>query len=230
MPAGFLRKYKSRTRKRKPRRKGAHGGSSRTVMTIPKSLNLASDYKLVQWSSSVVQIANHSLTEEKVSFTYQLNLIKNYANYTNLFDQYRIKYVITTFTPVGATVINKPYDDTTTPGQVNLVPNIAICIDRDDATTSGTYDAIRARGGSRDLPMTKKIKFAFVPNKLKMVYRSGVTDAYVADTSVNDWIDCGQSDVPHYGLKCATESGSTNDSFVYDVQTKYFVEFRGRRD
>lgn len=173
-------------------------------------------------------INNSALTVTPFQFTARLVDCINFSTYTTLFDQYRINKVVVLMTPVKTQVVNRPYDDTTTAGAVLAIPRLSVVIDRDDDTLPVTFEEVYQRPNSKTTLATRKQVWAFRPTKLGMVYRSTTTTGYKVDWG-RDFIDSGDSDVPHYGLKGILEAASPNEAYTYRIETKFYVSFRNRK-
>lgn len=175
-------------------------------------------------------IRNSSVADTKGALHFHLSQVPGYLTWRNLFDQYRINSVKVVFTPIMTEIQNRPFDDTTTPNIVNVVPNFACVRDNDDTATPVDYDALTNRAHCRICPATKKQVWNFTPTKLMMVYLTATTTGYKIDPDVKGWLDCAQAGIPHYGLKYALESASPSDAFVYRLDVSMNVSFKNRRD
>lgn len=70
-------------------------------------------------------------------------------------------------------------------------------------------------------PITIKCR----PAAAGLVYRTALTNAYGAKWGV--WLDEINTDVPHYCLKWGVDGINTGHNFVYQIQTTFYVSFRG---
>lgn len=177
-------------------------------------------------------LTNNSIVETVDSFTFTLNSVANFTNYTRMFDQYKINKVVVQFIPILTEIVNRPYDDTTTPGGAPLgdIPNYVVAIDRDDTAVSATYADLKARAYSYVRKSTQPLTICFRPNRLVNIYNGIIgSDAYQIDSS-NQWLDSGYNGVPHYGLKFAQEVASPRDTYSIMVRTTYYLSFANRRE
>jgi len=127
------------------------------------------------------------------------------------------------------TGVNRPFDDTTTGTLAQVTPQLSVCIDRDDINLPTSIIEVRNRPGAKNVMATKQVRFSFKPNKLQMIYRTSTTTGYQIDTDWKAFLDCANSDIPHYGLKFALEASSPSAAYVYEINMRYYVSFKGRR-
>lgn len=208
-------KPRSKRRPRRPMRR-----------SVPRSLR--ADYS-VKLRSPTTQIANDSLTEVKGGVSFQLGDCFDYANYTAIFDQYRINMVTVQFVPVLTQMVNKPYDDTTTPSSVNQIPRFVTALDRDDVTTPTDFVSVQNKSKSKVTLATKRQSYKIRPNRLINIYRTIASNGYKIDSDFKDFLDCGQTGIPHYGLKYVLEPATPASTFVYDMVIDYYVSFKNKR-
>lgn len=76
-------------------------------------------------------ITNGSTLDQYGLYAVNVGACDGATNYLSLYDQFRINKVVFKFTPASGEVINKPFDDTTTPGSAVRNPIFATCIDFD---------------------------------------------------------------------------------------------------
>lgn len=185
-----------------------------------------------QWNT-ILRGAETSLNNSAVAitpFSVEFRLVDciNFSTYTTLFDQYRINKIVFTATPVKTQVVNRPYDDSTTAGAILSIPRMTMVIDRDDSALPTTFEEVYQRPNSRTKLATRKFTWVFRPTKLGMVYRSATTTGYKVDFG-RDFIDCGDSDTPHYGLKGVLEAASPNEAYTYRLESKFYISFKNRK-
>lgn len=217
--------FKRNMRKRRPMRRRRPYRKKRYKRSIPRSLR--ADYS-VKLNSLTFQIANNSTVPLKGAMNFSLSQCLGYTDYTKLFDQYRVNMVIVKFTPSLTTVVNRPFDDTTTPTD-GTVPRLVTALDRDDSTIPIDFESVQSKSKSRITYATKYQSYKFRPNRLTMVYRTQATTGYKVDTQVKEFLDCGQADIPHYGVKYCLEPSSPSNTYVYDISVDYYVSFKNKR-
>lgn len=128
----------------------------------------------------------------------KLNQCPNYAEFTSLFDQYRI-------TRVDIKFLFDKNSATFTGASAQFIPNIYTVFDPDDGTPLSTendylqYQSLRVN--RMDTPVYRTI----YPCTATPAYSGGAFSGY---TEVkNAWIDCGNPATEYYGLKYWIDTG-----------------------
>lgn len=228
MPMGKIYKYKKGYTKRggKPKKQAGYKMTKR----VPRNrISLNSDYTSF-FRCNPIEISNDSTVETKIAFAFRLSDIINFSSWTTLFDQYRIDKVVVKFVPVQTEAVFRPYDDTTNPGaSVSEIPRLCTIIDRDDESSPIDFNQIFQRPQSRTRKATQTITWTFVPNRLVEVYRSATTTGYKVDTNKKEFLDCGYSDVPHYGMKAVLQPTSPANCYQYRIERTYQISLKNRR-
>lgn len=192
-------------------------------------MDLRPDYTVEFQNPQGFFIENQAVAETKGYIVFDLANCIGHGNYCSIFDYYRINWVEVVFQPVLSTVVNRPFDDSTTPSLNQAVPHLITAIDRDDATNPVSYVAMQDRGQVKVAKATNRIYWKFTPNRLTEVYRSTTSTGYKIDRDTKSYLDCGYDDIPHYGMKFVMEAASPARAFVYEIQIKYNVSFKGKR-
>lgn len=161
-------------------------------------------------------ITGSNLVDTFGSLQFQLNALPNFAEFTALFDMYRIDKIRVYFMPransaeVGtnqglvkfSSVID--YDDIAIPGSINDLMQ---------------YENLRMTNTSQNHVRTLVPKFA------KTVYASAIASGYGPATG---WIDCDSPNVQHFGVKwCLQQLPALGQS--YDIRIKYYLSFKNVR-
>lgn len=219
-----LKKKTTYTRKRKtsykPKRRWG----------VPRLPIVKADYSCMLRNTEVITIANTTSGPRLGSITFKLSDCLNFNNFTNMFDQYRINTVVVKFTPHMTEMVNKPFDDTTTPGSGATIPNLCVAVDRDDATLPISYNEVKARSKSRIVPATKSLTFKLRPSRLIASYNTGPSDVgYTVDTTKR-WINSSNANMNHFGLKYALEDSSPANAYIYEVEILYYLSFKDRKE
>jgi hypothetical protein len=151
--------------------------------------------------------------ENDYAFTFSLSDLPSYAEFTSLFDQYRLIQVVATFNA------NMGY---------NLQPNVVFtAIDYDDNTVINVpaiqqYDTCLAINTSR---------FRRVINpRLAVAAYNGAFTGY-ANVSNKQWIDAASPNTQYYGLKVCVPAmfSGTTTTVIYNVTFQYYVQCRSQR-
>lgn len=197
---------------------------------VPRLPIVKADYSCMLRTTTPLVIANGTSGPTLGGIKFSLVDCLNYTNFTAMFDQYRINTVVVKFTPHMTEIVNKPFDDTTTPGAGATIPNFCVAVDRDDATAPTTYNEVKQRNKSRVVPATKSLTFKLRPSRLIATYNTGIgQDAYTVDTTKR-WINSSSPNLNHFGLKYALEDSSPANAYVYQVEIMYYVSFKDRKE
>lgn len=148
-----------------------------------------------------------------------LNNLPNFAEFTALYDSYRIEWVTVWAIP---TQTEAPVQ-----GANLFVPTLYTVVDKDDAAAPGTLASQLEHGNVRMVCMDKMKKVAsFKPAVQGELFRSGATRGF--NRLDDQWIDCAQADIPHYGLKIWTEPAMTGFNGIRLIADVY-VSFKDTR-
>lgn len=210
--------YRKKRAKARPRKRRGKG------LAIPNTVK--SDFNCIQRDLVELIFSNDAVVETKLSKQFSLSAIQNYTDYTKIWDQYRINMVKIEFIPILTEVVNRPYDDTTTPS--GLIPNYCVGIDRDDASAE-TYDELRARQYSYLRKATQPLTLKFKPNRLTATYNTAITNGYVVDNT-KKFLDCAYPQIPHWGLKIALQAASPATTYRIQMRVTYFMSYAQRRN
>lgn len=157
-----------------------------------------------------------------------MNELPNYTEYTDLFDEYRINYIVMKFLPItrGTQVSLAGMSSVLNP--VNnfgwYQPQIHICPDYNDADTPSSIASLQQKHGYRVTEFNKPVILKFRPAVSPMIYRSAATTAY--GTKWKQWLHQQYTDTPHYGAKWIITGLNESHAFTYQVQLTYYMSFR----
>jgi len=156
------------------------------------------------------------------SFAFRLNDLPNTNEFSNLFDQYRISYVV-----LKVRLYNTPDAQASGMNQSNY-PTLVYATDYDDESTPNSLNEIKERGTckQRVLRPDRYIRIGIKPKVLIPVYKDGVTNAY--QSQYPGKLDMTYNNIPHYGLKWAIDNLS-NTNFLVDFQATYYFTCYGTR-
>jgi len=216
--SGRRRRIRRRTARRRYRRRGY--------------TNKTYYYKRQQRQAIQRTVAAATATFASIAFS--LDQMPNYTEFTQLYDQYKIRKVKVEWvnqrsvnTDSYTFSIVDPTTGIVTGGtSTRIFPEIWTVIDRDDTappTTLGEmleYQSLRVTKGATRHKRILRPKFA-VP-----VFRGALSaDGYMPRSG---WIDCSYPDVPHYGIKDAYVNPDNNDAAVFSGEQiiTYYVAFR----
>ncbi len=148
-----------------------------------------------------------------LGFEFRLDQIDDYASFNNLFDSFKISAVCLEIIP-----LNNDYN------LPNIMPQIAIAVDRDDSNAPAEMEKLLCRKYAKLRPFSRKNTKYFRPNVSSDVYSAGVATDYAQ--KFNAWLDLPDgTNVSHYGMKVAFQ-GSANQTIVYHTRVKYYLSFK----
>ncbi len=207
--------YKNRADKRQPKQPDQRKILSSTWNTrsqsIPKSLVLNKaniPYDFIRDIYGPVATTSTSVATAG-TIQFYLNILNDYANFTNLFDQYRITSIEICLWVVGDTS-----------AETGLISTV---VDYNDATNLLSHAAAGEYDNVVTTPLTVGHFRKFTPGVSNAVYLSGVSTGYSLVEA--PWLDCsGSSGVPHYGVKyicdVTTSARQIMSRIRYHVQGK----------
>lgn len=168
------------------------------------------------------------LTPVSKGFSFQLVDLPNVAEYTSLFDQYKITGVQLRIIPKSSEQIQGSTSGTVaTTGYGQVVT----AIDYDDAGNPASKDQL-LEYGSVKVTQSNRVHTRFIsPKILNVVFRNALTSGYSPVKAT--YLDCSYNDLPHYGIKLwidAPSSAGTSDSAIsYDVYAMYYFTCKNTR-
>jgi len=149
--------------------------------------------------------------------------VPNYAEFTSLFDLYRIKYVVVEI------FLNSNSSTVTTPAVSLPIVYTAVTSDDAGATTQTAIQQYSTCKTEQFQTSRTGIKRIFRPKPSNLVY-NGITSGY---SPTNQWLDTAYPETPHFGMKIVFDPiHNTTASQVcgyVTVVTKYVIEFRNAK-
>jgi len=155
--------------------------------------------------------------------THKLTDIANVAQWTALYDAYKINSVTVTLEYLSnASAVNG----------AGIMPTFYMYWDQDDAIPPSSVNTLLGRPGVRKFqPTASRLtkSFTYVPVTGNVVAQGAIAvGAVVANKS--QWIDCIEDDIPHYALKLYGQdfiaAGNTQSLNMLRVHYTYNVSFR----
>lgn len=171
-----------------------------------------------------------------VGQAFRLSYLPNVNEFTALYDQYMITRIKITVRWSSTNI--SMIETANAVGNISA-PYVLWVVDRDDAAAPASSLA-----GANDLREYQSMKryqfdtgrrtlsFSFIPNILTQNWETSVATAYT--TSYRKWIDAGDPDTEHFGLKLLfiTPNDGTSSVAVrnyFELEAKYYVSFRQPR-
>lgn len=172
-------------------------------------------------SVNLVTTGTWTYTGTYGALSFKLSDLPNYTEFTNLYDEYRIKAVKLHFVPTSNS--NVAQDTSGTTGGQTSVPALYTWIDTDDNTaptqlTQGQqFQTFKAHG------MLDRMRVRSLVPEVSTALYSGSFTSY--GQVKNQWIDNNSPSVVHYGLKYAIMNGTASYGAL-DIVATYYLEFR----
>lgn len=202
----FRRRYITR-RRRRPRRYIRRSRLPRRLPRIPRRSSKLHTFKRTFMTTHT--LASAATTANSWGFT--LNMLPNYAEFTALFDQYRLNAVAITFIPKFTEVV------VTAPTDVGFYS----VIDRNDQTNLASVAAACEYENMKRTRLSQYHKRYF---KLSTLQDTGIVgSSAVCTTKYSPWINTANADITHLGLKTIAEATGLGGNLIVDVRiTLYF--------
>lgn len=201
------RKFKKYIKKRKYRRYYKKYKVNKPMGLVHKFIRVA-DYDTI--SSSAV-------ADQFGAFSYSLVLLPDYAEFTNLFDEYMIYKVTMRFLPLGVDSVNS----------TTLVkPLFYLMIDKDDDATPSSVNQFYENPTTRYSIAGKQHKISLYPMFSRAVYQSALATGYGTGRG---FLDCSNASIPHYGVKWYLGPSVIANACTYKIIVKYYIRCRGVR-
>lgn len=179
-------------------------------------------------SLSPIQINMDGATYSKSvgAYSFKLDDTPGYADFTTLYDRYRISGVklhlfprISQQTVAGNAVAATSY-----------TPPIGHAVDYDDTTAPTAITDLQQYENFRIQSEFKPFTIYIKPRLAIAVYNGSVFTSY-GNANPKQWIDAASPSVPYYGWKWATMTYSTscNGNQYWDIVATYYLEFMNPR-
>lgn len=148
------------------------------------------------------------------AFSFNLSNVPGLADFTGLFDHYRIKAV-----KLSVYLRKDPSADTAANA---IYPRMWWALDYDDATTPASLNELREHGNvkTRVLTQFKPVNIYFKPATLALSYASALASTY--SPKWGEWIDMANTQVPYFGWKVGIDNHTVTNQFIAVEATYYF--------
>jgi len=156
-------------------------------------------------------------------YYFRLNQLPNYAEFTALFDAYRINKVVMRFIPQYNQI-----NTNTNVGAPVTVPLMYTVIDYDDVTSPTGGVDLQQYASCKTMAGNKPFTMVIVPKTATPVYRNNVASAYLQNNP-RQWIDCTYPDVEHYGVRFFMNPSLVLAQFSYTVEATFYIAFKNVR-
>lgn len=181
---------------------------------------------------------NTTGTTSSHAIEYLFQNIINPNDFADLYDRYMITCVVHKFRLVNnpnafsqpSTGVN--FSNSTGTNATNWYPKLWYCPDYDDSTTE-TLQELQQRAKTKCMVLqpNKQYKVVVKPAVTVQTYRTTTTTGYAPKWK--QWVDMGQRDVPHYGLKFVVDTSAQDpldaQPFIVEYTTQYFFKCKDVR-
>jgi hypothetical protein len=147
-----------------------------------------------------VDIVQQAGAETTTALNVTFAQMGNFAVWSSVFDQYRIDYLEFSFRPTA---------NATTLLVNSLVPRLVTVIDLDDSVAPASVTALQEYASAMTT-LTENLTRRFTPHIRTMIYDGSA--AQPAGSVRPCFMDCAQSAIPHYGMKCALDAGAVGQT------------------
>lgn len=170
-------------------------------------------------------------TEADFGQHFTFDQIINYAEFSSLFDRYRIDKVVLKFQLMSNPDANYAPANTAVLNATNYFPKLWYCTDTDDANAI-TLAQMKERGNCKCVILrpNKVITVAFSPNILSLTYRTALGSGYSPSPGI--FVDATNTDVPYYAFKHVIDStfaAVAANQFVVQLDRQFFFTMRDVR-
>ena len=181
---------------------------------------------------------NTTGTTSSHAIEYLFQNIINPNDFADLYDRYMITCVVHKFrlvnnpNAIGYTNTNVLYGTNQGTNMTNWYPKLWYCPDYDDSSTE-TLQELQQRAKTKCMVLqpNKQYKIVVKPAITIQTYRTTTTTGYAPKWK--QWIDMGQRDVPHYGLKFVVDTSAQDPTdvqpFIVEYTTQYFFKCKDVR-
>lgn len=198
-------------------------------MKIPRGVvnsNLTSlkrRYYVGQWLPTV------STGWNSTNYSFRLNNIPSYTEFTALFEQYRINAVKLTFIPewIGGLDQNNAYMASGGSTPYISSPRIYTVIDKDGDPQISTENLMLENSGARLIQAPHR-PFSVYVRKPCAQFEVGTSLGFSgAAPKPSPWLDCDNYGVNHFGIGIGAQvNGSATASMPYRVVATYYLQFK----
>ena len=161
------------------------------------------------------------------AMVYSLSDVTGYQEFEALYDRYMITCVVLKFRIINNPDNTYPLNNTAGGNMTNWFPRLFYCPDYDDNNTE-TVGTLRERARTKMCVLKPNMykKIVVKPACTIQTYYTTTGAGYAPKWK--QWIDMGQSGVPHYGLKWAVDCSNVDPSDTYpfklEIEKQYFFK------
>lgn len=201
--------YRRNTRRRNSKYRRPYRRSHWRAMKKKRIRNRKAVYYYTRYAD-FGEVVTGAITEQTGGFNFSLSDLPNSAEFTALYDMYKINAVKIQFIP-QQTVANSI-------SSLNSASNYArffTAIDYNDSTApTGGVDELREYQTAKYTNLYRKHK--------RYIYKPKILDG--SSTSRSNWVSTTSPGTNWYGIKYAVEA--TGNTMTYGVEVKYYLSFK----
>lgn len=170
-------------------------------------------------------VVNETLTNQHLVYTFVLDNVVNPADFTNLYDMYRINKV----TLYLERLRNATGDGTVNPYNLKM----SVVHDYNDANPLTQEDEYLEYANCKRYSVVGNgaIKITLYPKINNIVENSGgAPSAFTSMNSNKVWLNIAEDAVPHFGLKMFIPAGVTSEGYgLFRVRAKYHLSMKNSK-
>lgn len=150
--------------------------------------------------------------------TFSLAQLPSVADFTGLFDQYKITGAKISYTPAASEGILNPATSVSAPLGYSRVHSV---IDYDDSSAPTSEDQLLEYGSHKSTAPFQTHTRWLKPKILQEIYRSAISTSYAPKGNV--YLDMSATDVPHYGVKVWVSAPNTFFGTAQTIAYKVYM-------
>jgi len=203
---------------------------SRSRARRPVRRTISLDYHRFTRYGDAVTTTTTSVSEP-LTYSWSLTDVLSYAEFTAMFDQYKIVAVDFKIQMISSPDASNLPNSTSSTNSVNWFPKLWYIRDYDGGG-SDTLAQIKERVGVKFFVMrpNKAYNIRISPKVLFQTYKTLTSTGY---SPKKGWIDCADNNVPHYGLNavidCLGLDPTDATGFRFRIEPKFHLAFKGVR-
>lgn len=163
----------------------------------------------------------------QAGYSFQLDQVPQFTEFTQLYDQYKLSMVKLELRPTVTDMVGVPNQGFTAASGFYPLRTV---IDYDDAQAPPNEPFMFQYQNMRTTQPTRVHTRVVRPKFSTRAYATALSDGFRPSTG---FIDCNQPSVPHYGLKVWMDPpplvASTRSTLTYNVYATYYLKFKNVR-
>lgn len=193
-------------------------GRKNMRMNIPKPIRQKIHYFKRHVDLGLITLSTAGITSQ--GFSFQLDEVPNYTEFTALYDQYKLSAVSISFIPMQTYTLNN-----TTAVANNFNVRYATVVDYDSSGAFGTFNDAREFTTVKITTITQQ-QTRYIKPRIKSANEND-SSTIVASGNIRSWLNTSIGNIPHYGLRYVFEQ-FPNAGFVgqMKVEAVYYFAFR----